>query len=62
MRLLYFVFSSSSRAPSSAATLGEKYRDELGKRTNEQRYKYRKREKTQKAKKKNREKEEYRKN
>jgi hypothetical protein len=62
VRPLYFVFSSSSRAPSSAATLGEKYRDELGKRTNEQRYKYRKREKTQKAKKKNREKEEYRKN
>jgi hypothetical protein len=52
VRPLYFVFSSSSRAPSSAATLGEKYRDELGKRTNEQRYKYRKREKTQKAKKK----------
>jgi hypothetical protein len=37
VRPLYFVFSSSSRAPSSAATLGEKYKDELGKRTNEQR-------------------------
>jgi hypothetical protein len=37
VRPLYFIFSSSSRAPSSAATLGEKYRDELGKRTNEQR-------------------------